>query len=101
MSEPILSEIKQSKFTPVEINRKDNKVKVNKPFNESWEYPSEQKKKIIGCSHYKIYTTNEKFKSGRDKFTCVFYNRNQEILKTCLCMAMTSQAGKEYQLVQI
>lgn len=91
----------ETKFKPVEISRKDNKPKINKPFNETWEYPSEQKKKIIGCSHYKIFTTQEKFNSGRDKFTCVFYNRNQEVLKTSLCMAMKSQAGNDYQLVQI
>ena len=76
---PVSFEIKeytQHIFTPLEINRKDNKVKVNKPFNESWEYPSEQKKKIIGCSHYKIFTTDQKFNSGRDKFNCIFYNKN-------------------------
>ena len=68
-------------------------------FRESWAFPSELKEQL-GAAGYDIRQLPEKFRSGRQKFECLFYDRDNALISRRFAMTLTSKkSGKDYHVV--
>lgn len=68
-------------------------------FAAKWPYPQKEQQKI-GATSYKILTTTERYRSGRQKFRAVFYGADSQEMARRDAMQMTSRAGDTYYVVQ-
>ena len=68
-----------------------------KSFAESWPWPDKEMH-IVGANRYSIRRTTEKFRSGRPKFMCIFYDNREMCTRDA--MELTTKAGKPYYVVE-
>ena len=68
-------------------------------FAESWAFPSELKQQLEAAT-YDIRQLPEKFRSGRPKFECLFFDRGNALICRRIAMELTSKkTGKPYHMV--
>jgi len=68
-------------------------------FAESWAFPTELKQQL-GAGSYDIRPLPEKFRSGRPKFECLFFDRDNAMICRRVAMSLTSKkSGKDYYVV--
>ena len=68
-------------------------------FVESWAFGSELKQQL-GADSYDIRPLPEKFRSGRQKFECLFFDRDNALICRRFAMELTSKkTGKPYHMV--
>ena len=68
-------------------------------FAESWCFPSELKQQLE-AANYDIRPLQEKFRSGRQKFECLFYDKGNALICRRIAMSLTSKkSGKDYYVV--
>ncbi len=81
----------------------DSKIKAHdKPFNEVWLFPQDIIKTILTATRYEILPSEMKYSSGRDKFVCFFYDKNNKMLAKHLAMHLVSKKNnKPYFVVML
>ena len=68
-------------------------------FAESWAFGSELKQQL-GAASYDIRPLPEKFRSGRPKFECLFFDRDNALISRRFAMELVSKkTGKKYHVV--
>ena len=68
-------------------------------FAESWAFGSELKQQL-GAASYDIRPLPEKFRSGRPKFECLFFDQDHALICRRIAMELTSKkTGKPYHMV--
>ena len=68
-------------------------------FAESWAFPSELKL-LLEAASYDIRPLPEKFRSGRAKFECLFFDNGNALISRRFAMSLTSKkSGKDYYVV--
>ena len=81
----------------------ESKIKEHdKPFNEVWSFPQDIIKTIQTATRYEVLPSELKYSSGRDKFVCFFYDKNNKMLAKHLAMQLVSKKNnKPYFVVMI
>ena len=68
-------------------------------FAESWAFGSELKQQL-GAASYDIRPLPEKFRSGRPKFECLFFDQDHALICRRIAMELVSKkSGKPYHMV--
>ena len=81
----------------------ESKIKEHdKPFNEVWSFPQDIIKTIQTATRYGVLPSEMKYSSGRDKFVCFFYDKNNKMLAKHLAMQLVSKkTNKNYFVVML
>ncbi len=81
----------------------ESKIKEHdKPFNEVWSFPQDIIKTIPTATRYEVLPSEMKYSSGRDKFVCFFYDKNNKMLAKHLAMQLVSKKNnKNYFVVML
>ncbi len=81
----------------------DSKIKEHdKPFNEVYGFPQDIIKTIQTATRYEVLPSELKYSSGRDKFVCFFYDKNNKMLAKHLAMQLVSKkTNKNYFVVML
>ena len=68
-------------------------------FADNWAFASELKQEL-GAASYDIRLLPEKFRSGRPKFECLFFDKGNSLISRRIAMELTSKrSGKPYHMV--
>ena len=78
----------------------ETKIKEHdKPFNEVWSFPQDIIKQIQSATRYEVLPSEMKYSSGRDKFVCFFYDKNNKMLAKHLAMQLVSKKNNKHYFV--
>jgi hypothetical protein len=67
-------------------------------FGASWGFASEIKKELAAAS-YDVRPLPEKFRSGRPKWECLFFSKDEKLISRRVAMQLTSKkTGKPYHV---
>ena len=67
-------------------------------FSEQWGFPSEIKKEL-GAASYDVRPLSESFRSGRPKWECLFFSKDNKLISRRIAMELTSKkTGKAYHV---
>ena len=69
-----------------------------KTFNESWGFPSEIKTQL-GAASFDLRPLPDNFRSGRQKWECLFFDKDNKLISRRVAMPLTSKkTGKPYHV---
>ena len=69
-----------------------------KTFEQQWGFPSEIKKEL-GAASFDVRPLPEKFRSGRQKWECLFFSKGDELISRRVAMQLESKkTGKPYHV---
>ena len=67
-------------------------------FNESWGFPSEIKTQL-GAASFDLRPLPDNFRSGRQKWECLFFSEDRKLISRRVAMPLTSKkTGKPYHV---
>ena len=70
----------------------------SKTFESSWGFPSDIKKELDAAS-FDVRPLPEKFRSGRQKWECLFFGKGDELISRRVAMQLTSKkTNKPYHV---
>ena len=69
-----------------------------KTFEQQWGFPSEIKTQL-GAASYDVRPLPEKFRSGRQRWECLFFAKDNKLVSRRMAMQLTSmKTGKPYHV---